>query len=120
MKEFKQDRRSDRRSSGRFSDDSRKSFKRRDSSKFRERGHSRFERDSESSFEKQMHTVTCDKCGERCQVPFRPTGDKPVYCRDCFRKSDNQDSKSSSSSSRNDLSEINRKLDKIMRFLEIN
>jgi CxxC-x17-CxxC domain-containing protein len=36
-----------------------------------------------------MHTTTCSKCGKECQVPFRPTGSKPVYCSDCFRKEDN-------------------------------
>jgi len=33
-----------------------------------------------------MHQATCSTCGKDCQVPFRPTGDKPVYCRDCFNK----------------------------------
>lgn len=33
----------------------------------------------------QMHETTCSACGERCEVPFRPTGQKPVYCNDCFR-----------------------------------
>lgn len=31
-----------------------------------------------------MHSATCASCGKPCEVPFRPTGDKPVYCRDCF------------------------------------
>ena len=31
-----------------------------------------------------MHEAVCNKCGKRCEVPFRPTGEKPVYCRDCF------------------------------------
>ncbi len=35
--------------------------------------------------EQQMHSATCDGCGNSCEVPFRPTGDKPVYCRDCFK-----------------------------------
>ena len=39
-------------------------------------------RDSERS---QMHQATCSECGKSCEVPFRPTGDKPVYCSDCFR-----------------------------------
>ncbi|OGZ43223.1 MAG: hypothetical protein A3J55_02395 [Candidatus Ryanbacteria bacterium RIFCSPHIGHO2_02_FULL_45_17b] len=34
----------------------------------------------------QMHDATCNKCGKRCQVPFRPTGERPVYCSDCFEK----------------------------------
>ena len=35
---------------------------------------------------RQMFDVTCDQCGVRTQVPFKPSGDKPVYCRDCFRR----------------------------------
>ncbi len=31
-----------------------------------------------------MHSAVCASCGKPCEVPFRPTGDKPVYCRDCF------------------------------------
>lgn len=33
-----------------------------------------------------MYPATCSKCGKDCEVPFRPTGDKPVFCRDCFRE----------------------------------
>jgi len=33
----------------------------------------------------EMHEATCSACGKRCEVPFRPTGQKPVYCNDCFR-----------------------------------
>ena len=33
----------------------------------------------------QMHPATCSDCGKSCEVPFRPTGDKPVFCSDCFR-----------------------------------
>ena len=35
----------------------------------------------------QMHKATCDKCGKECEVPFRPTGDKPVFCSNCFERS---------------------------------
>ncbi len=31
-----------------------------------------------------MHRATCSECGKGCEVPFRPTGDKPVFCSDCF------------------------------------
>ena len=27
-----------------------------------------------------------DSCGKEARVPFRPTGSKPVYCSDCFRR----------------------------------
>jgi len=37
-----------------------------------------------------MHHAVCDQCGKDCEVPFRPSGDKPVYCNDCFgSKKDN-------------------------------
>ena len=31
-----------------------------------------------------MHKAICDECHKSCEVPFRPSGDKPVYCNDCF------------------------------------
>jgi len=33
-----------------------------------------------------MHDAVCDECGKDCQVPFKPSGEKPVYCSDCFEK----------------------------------
>lgn len=36
-----------------------------------------------------MTQVICDKCKKPCEVPFRPTAGKPVYCNDCFRNQDN-------------------------------
>lgn len=32
-----------------------------------------------------MHKTTCSECGKSCEVPFRPKGDRPVFCSDCFR-----------------------------------
>jgi CxxC-x17-CxxC domain-containing protein len=31
-----------------------------------------------------MHKAICDECHKPCEVPFRPSGDKPIYCNDCF------------------------------------
>lgn len=31
-----------------------------------------------------MFEATCSECGKQCQIPFRPTGDRPVYCSNCF------------------------------------
>lgn len=31
-----------------------------------------------------MHKVICDTCKKPCEVPFRPTAGKPVYCNACF------------------------------------
>jgi len=66
-------------------------FDKRDSGRSDGRDSGRFDgRDSgKRSFEKQMHEVTCDKCGKRCEVPFKPTEGKPVYCSDCFEKTGN-------------------------------
>ena len=35
---------------------------------------------------REMHKATCSECGKECEVPFKPTEGKPVYCRDCFAK----------------------------------
>jgi CxxC-x17-CxxC domain-containing protein len=37
-----------------------------------------------SSGPREMFSATCSSCGREAQVPFRPTGSKPVYCSDCF------------------------------------
>lgn len=33
----------------------------------------------------QMHSATCSKCGKSCMVPFRPTGNRPIFCNECFK-----------------------------------
>ena len=33
---------------------------------------------------RQLYNVKCSKCGKQTQVPFKPSGDRPVYCRDCY------------------------------------
>ena len=70
-----------------------------------------------SGFEKEMHNAVCDKCGERCEVPFRPTGNKPVYCSNCFRKNERFESESPGQN-RTELEKINEKLDRILKALE--
>lgn len=35
---------------------------------------------------REMFDVTCSSCGQPAQVPFQPSGDKPVYCSSCFEK----------------------------------
>lgn len=37
--------------------------------------------------QRQMYDAVCAGCGIQTQVPFQPTGSKPVYCRDCFQQS---------------------------------
>ena len=40
--------------------------------------------DGYSSGPREMFSATCSSCGREAQVPFRPSGSKPVYCSDCF------------------------------------
>lgn len=35
--------------------------------------------------DREMFSATCAACGKSCQVPFQPSGEKPVYCSDCFQ-----------------------------------
>jgi CxxC-x17-CxxC domain-containing protein len=34
---------------------------------------------------RQMYPATCASCGQATEVPFKPSGNRPVYCRDCFQ-----------------------------------
>jgi len=68
--------------------------------------------------DKQMHKAVCDKCGKDCEVPFKPTSDKPIYCNECFGKGDNrQNTSGSSHQSNKQLDIINSKLDQILEKL---
>jgi CxxC-x17-CxxC domain-containing protein len=37
-------------------------------------------------FGRELHKVKCSECGRDTEVPFKPSGDRPVYCRDCYQK----------------------------------
>jgi CxxC-x17-CxxC domain-containing protein len=82
-----------------------------------------------------LHEAVCDRCGRKCDLPFKPTGNKPIYCRSCFRQnnSENDFGKNFESkkfgdrhesnmpiTSSEELESINQKLDKIMKALKIN
>jgi CxxC-x17-CxxC domain-containing protein len=41
----------------------------------------------------KMYKAVCAECGKDCEVPFRPTGDKPVYCSECFSNKDTSNKK---------------------------
>lgn len=36
--------------------------------------------------EKQLYEAICADCSKVCEVPFRPTENRPVYCKDCWAK----------------------------------
>lgn len=31
-----------------------------------------------------MHKAVCSSCGKECEVPFKPTEGRPVFCKDCY------------------------------------
>ncbi len=62
---------------------------------------------------KEKFRVICDTCGKSCEVPFKPTGSKPVQCSDCFRKGGGARSADRSA----ELEKINAKLDRILELL---
>ncbi|MCD8175061.1 MAG: zinc-ribbon domain containing protein [Phascolarctobacterium sp.] len=33
---------------------------------------------------REMYPAVCAECGVETMVPFRPSMDRPVYCRGCF------------------------------------
>ena len=81
-------------------------------------------RDRDSGRRPEMHEITCSKCGKQCEVPFKPTGEKPVFCSDCFRQEggssssfSSRDNNSSSGMSQEQYNKLNTKLDKILEIL---
>ncbi len=40
---------------------------------------------------RQLYPATCAECGVQTEVPFEPKGDRPVYCRDCFKTARDRD-----------------------------
>jgi len=34
----------------------------------------------------EKHKATCSECGQECEVPFKPTPGKSVYCFECFKE----------------------------------
>lgn len=35
---------------------------------------------------RELHDAVCADCGADTQVPFKPSGDRPVRCRDCYTR----------------------------------
>jgi CxxC-x17-CxxC domain-containing protein len=78
--------------------------------------------------DREMFSTVCSNCGKECQVPFKPTNGKPVYCSECFEKMGNRSGGDSrrfddraprapQAQGGPDLGAINAKLDKILAIL---
>ncbi len=79
--------------------------------------------------DRQMYKAICADCGNKCEVPFKPSGDKPVLCSDCFGGSKGGGGDSSSGTQHTAIlaelaelheqqSELAGKIDKIIAFLQ--
>lgn len=103
-----------------------------------------FSRPSRPQEERTLHEITCAQCGNVDTVPFKPTTNKPVLCKNCFSKDDRRDSKrpdsrprarregmsrdsrphaprdfSRGESNAKQFDELNKKLDKILALLDL-
>ncbi len=91
-------------------------------SDFRDRNDSRGRNDRG---DREMFDAVCDNCGNKCQLPFRPTGEKPVYCSDCFEKIEGKGDKNTRNRNASmpavdykaQFEALNARLDKIMSIL---
>ena len=63
-----------------------RSFNRRDSGRPSFGSRPNFNRPAGRDGGAQMFSAVCSTCHKSCEVPFRPSGDKPVYCSDCFHR----------------------------------
>jgi len=84
----------------------------------------RFSGKKNDSSRMEKFKATCDKCGEECEVPFKPNGKKPVLCSRCY--SENQKDfdfddipQKDNDQTENKLNMINSKLDEILKMLNI-
>jgi CxxC-x17-CxxC domain-containing protein len=82
-----------------------------------------------------LHKTICNSCQKECEVPFKPTGNKPVFCRDCFKnnggskferedfsrplfdKRNNNCCENAQCCQKGKFEEVNRKLDKVLELL---
>lgn len=70
--------------------------------------------------EKRMFDATCDECKNSCKVPFQPSGEKPVYCSNCFSEKKGAGNNGNGQSNfKEQFEALNNKLDKILHMLEL-
>lgn len=81
---------------------------------------------------RMMHKTTCAQCGKQCEVPFKPTEGRLIFCNTCFeaRKSNAHVNNFRNTSRRGgddgmhyeikrQLDELNTKIDRILNAIEI-
>ncbi|MBI9071039.1 MAG: hypothetical protein JEY94_05550 [Melioribacteraceae bacterium] len=95
-------------------EDSRKSGRDRGDRKFKS-GDSR--KRSFNDRDSAMYNVVCDSCGKDCEVPFRPTQGKPIYCDKCFGNEKGSENRNNTDQFKKEFAVLNKKLDRILEIL---
>jgi len=44
------------------------------------------DRGSDRGGDRELFKAQCSDCKQECEVPFKPSEGRPVYCRDCYQK----------------------------------
>ena len=79
-----------------------------------------------NSRDREMHSAVCDECGDNCEIPFKPSTDKPIFCSNCFSKKNEGRDRGSRGDNRNrgkgddfgkQFQAITEKLDQILQVL---
>ncbi|MFA5228609.1 MAG: CxxC-x17-CxxC domain-containing protein [Candidatus Paceibacterota bacterium] len=90
---------------------------------FSERGEGRSSREGDRTNrrfqEKRMFSAICDKCGKRFELPFKPTGEREVYCSQCFKGDGNVPSSKNSNQYGDQIEILNKKIDKVIELLTL-
>lgn len=87
-----------------------------DGKKFEKRGFGKRSFDSRPSGKFAMHKAMCTECGNPCEVPFKPTGSKPVFCTNCFKKGPHA-GKKATEQHKEQFEILNVKIDRILKIL---
>lgn len=64
---------------------------------------------------KEMFKTICDECGEKCEVPFKPSAGKPVLCSKCFEKKKIKDTAKKDKDYTMEFDTLNAKLDLVLK-----
>jgi len=51
----------------------------------------RYDNKTRTRADGQNYEAICSACGKKTTLPFKPTGIKPVFCRECFKKQETQE-----------------------------
>lgn len=78
--------------------------------------HKPWEKGADSAEGKLMFPAVCNRCNDKCDVPFKPEAGRPIYCAKCLGHSDKTSIKDIEQFNQQ-FAAINSKLDAILKAL---